>query len=217
MKKRHILVIAGASGVGKTTIATRLLSENAQLGFVRSVTTRAPRGDGHDSEYIYKSSEEFKSMADAGAFIEHMEYGGNMYGTPVFELERIFDDGKIPLLILDIKGVRSLRHRKFDFEPVIIYIWENLSVIEKRLYSRDLGEAPTAEKLISFVKRKDMNLRDYQNMTTIVDLFDAFVENDSIENAVVEIKSTFSKIVSGYRKDKEKNEKIAKELYKMTL
>ncbi len=214
MKKR-ILVIAGASGVGKTTVAARLLAESEEFGFVRSVTTRAPRGDGHDGEYIYKSREEILSLIAEDALIEHMEYGGNLYGTPAFELERIFGEGKTPLLILDIEGVKTLRSRKFDFEAVIIYIWEELDKIEKRLYLRDLGENPTAEKFLSFVKRKNMNLQDYQYMQTIVGFLDAFVRNNSIENTVSEVKKIFSSLSDGKPKNTSENEKTAKLLYEM--
>ena len=215
MNKRSILVIAGASGVGKTTIAARLLSEYSEFGFVRSVTTRAPRGDGHDDEYIYKSREEFLSLIEENALLEYMEYGENMYGTPAAELERIFGEGKIPLLILDIEGVKSLRRRKNDFLPIIIYIWENLDNIEKRLYLRDLSENPTAEKFLSFVKRKNANLRDYQNMPTIVDLFDAFVKNESPDSSALIIKNIFDGISLGESVPTSDNEKIAKKLYEM--
>ena len=117
---RNILVIAGASGAGKTTVAARLLSESEDFGLVRSITTRAPRGDGHDGEYIYTDRADFMKRAESGELVEYMEYGDNMYGTPVSELKRIFEEAKTPLLILDIEGVKSLRSRSFDFSSVKI-------------------------------------------------------------------------------------------------
>ena len=179
--KRRILVIAGASGAGKTTVMAAMLKRYNEFGLVRSVTTRAPRGDGHDAEYIYLDREEFMRRALGGELVEYMQYGDNMYGTPISELKRIFDEGKIPLLILDIEGVKSLRKRKFDFSPFIVYLWEELSVIEERLYERDVRNSPTDERILAFEKRKAMNRRDYLSMPEIYHLFDLFIKNEGIE------------------------------------
>lgn len=213
--KRKILVIAGASGVGKTTVAAHLLSTCTDFGLVRSITTRAPRGDGHDAEYIYLDRAEFLRRAESGETVEYMEYGGNMYGTPVSELDRIFGEGKIPLLILDIEGVKSLRSRSFDFTSTIVYVWDDINVIEKRLYARDLLESPTAEKLLSFIKRKEMNIRDYLGMPEISHLFDAFVQNDGIERCAAEIKELFDSDGTDISERQKENEKTAARLASM--
>ncbi|MBQ7333510.1 MAG: guanylate kinase, partial [Clostridia bacterium] len=105
---RSIVILAGASGVGKTSVAAEILSRNDEYRLIRSATTRAPRGDSHDGEYIYVSEEEFKELIFRGELLEYMNYGGNFYGTPVSEINLAFSLGKTPLLILDIEGVKSL-------------------------------------------------------------------------------------------------------------
>ena len=212
--KKSILVIVGASGAGKTTVATRLLSSASDFGFVRSITTRAPRGDAHDGEYIYTDRAGFLDRIEKGKLVEYMEYGDNMYGTPVSELDRIFGEGKIPLLILDIEGVKSLREKKLDFSAVIVYIYDDINVIEKRLYDRDLRE-PTAEKLLSFLKRKEMNIRDFLSMPNISHLFDAFVRNDGVEKCAEKIREVFDKVLCGDNSSSEENEKVAASLFEM--
>ena len=107
MKK--ILVIAGPSAVGKTTVMNEILRQNAGFEYIRSATTRAPRGDVFDLEYIYLSKEEFLERIENGGVLEYTEYGGNFYGTPKSEIERIFSVGKTPVLILDLNGVKSLK------------------------------------------------------------------------------------------------------------
>ena len=104
-----ILVLAGPSAVGKTTVMKALMSKYEGFDYIRSATTRAPRGDGYDSEYIYLSINDFSSLIKNGGVLEYTEYGGNFYGTPSSEIERIFEDGKIPMLILDINGVKTLK------------------------------------------------------------------------------------------------------------
>ncbi len=211
---RSILIIAGASGAGKTTVASRLTKISESFGMVRSITTRAPRGDGHDSEYIYTDRADFLKKVSYGELVEYMEYGDNLYGTPKSELERIFSLGKIPLLILDLEGVKSIRAGQFDFKPIIIYIWGSLNEIEKRLYKRDLCE-PSAEKLLSFIKRKEMNIRDYLAMPQLYNLFDAFLENDGIDNCAKSIEQLFLSLSGGLAISEEENKRTAVMLSEM--
>lgn len=211
---RSILVIAGASGVGKTTVADALIKKYGTFGLVRSITTRAPRGDGHDEEYIYTDRDGFIKKAESGELVEYMEYGGNMYGTPVSELERVFSEGNVPLLILDLEGVKSLRKKNFDFNSVIVYVWDELNTIEKRLYARDLSE-PTADKLLSFIKRKEMNIRDYLSMPGISHLFDSYVRNEGIEECAASVKSVFDKVNGGEVLSEEEKIKTASALFEM--
>lgn len=214
--KRSILVIAGASGVGKTTVASALLTEPSSFGLVRSITTRAPRGDGHDGEYIYATREEFSRMVEADELVEYTDFGDNMYGTPKCELNRVFGEGRVPLLVLDVEGIKSLRKREFDFTPVIVYLWYELDLIEKRLYDRDLKEEPTAEKLLSFLKRKANNVRDYLAMPELCPKIDLFVRNERVEESAGEILSAFDKISRGEASNTSaENKKIALALYEM--
>ena len=141
---RSIVGLAGASGAGKKSIAMEILSKTSEYKLIRSATTRAPRGDGHDGEYLYYSEEEFKELISKNALLEYMNYGGNFYGTPHSEIECAFRDGKTPLLILDLEGIKSLRSKSFDFSVFCFYIYDDLNVIERRLYDRYLSKNPTA-------------------------------------------------------------------------
>ena len=68
---RKILILAGPSAVGKTTVMKEILSRSDEFEFIRSATTRAPRGDGHDSEYIYLTEIEFKKRIADGEMLEY--------------------------------------------------------------------------------------------------------------------------------------------------
>ena len=52
---KALLILVGPSAVGKTTVADEIISRGG-FSLIRSLTTRAPRGDGHDDEYIYTDS-----------------------------------------------------------------------------------------------------------------------------------------------------------------
>ena len=209
---KSILVLAGPSGVGKTSVAVEILSKSEKYKLIRSATTRRPRGDGHDGEYIYFSEEEFENLITSGELLEYMNYSGNFYGTPYSEINLAFSEGKIPLLILDLAGVNSLRRKNFDFSVFVFYIFEDPNVIEKRLYDRELLKNPSVSALETFLKRRAANLKDYSRLPAIADNFDAFVKNETVEksaDAVIKLHKEFS---LGRAKNIEENTKIAEEL-----
>ena len=210
---RSALIITGPSGVGKTTVATELLSQCSGFEFVRSATTRQKRGDAYDSEYIYLTNEEFKAMISSDGLLEYMEYGGQMYGTPRSEIDRIFSIGKIPLLILDINGVKSIRSTDLGFKSIIFYIYDDVNVIEQRLYDRYLKDSPTADKFFAFLSRKNSNRRDYSELPNIATLFDAFFKNVTVNDTATAICNTFFSVFDGKNPvDPKENMRIAEEL-----
>jgi guanylate kinase len=194
--KNCILVLVGASGVGKTTVMNAMMEKSNAFSFSRSATTRAPRGDGNDSEYLYVSREDFLSRIEKGEMLEYMQYGENYYGTPKSEIDRIIGEGKVPLLILDIEGAKSVRRLELGIKPIIVYIWDELDVIEKRLYERELA-VPSAEKMISYLKRKSANINDYLSMQENAELFDVFVKNVGITETADEVLRIFERISGG--------------------
>lgn len=186
-----ILVLAGPSAVGKTTVMNEIISVSGSFEYIRSATTRAPRGDEYDSEYIYLSEREFRERIDSGEMLEYTEFGGNFYGTPNSEIERVFACGKTPLLILDINGVTTLKSRSFAFETVAIYITADIDVLDKRLYERTIASGNTNEALKVFEKRKAQNRRDLSNLPEISKLFDLTVVNTTVSETAKEILSFF--------------------------
>ena len=211
---REALVLVGASGAGKTTVAQAIIENGSKFLMVRSVTTRAPRGDSHDGEYIYKTRDEFLKMVQDSELLEYMEYGDNLYGTPKSEVDRIFSTGKIPLFILDLEGVKSLRSKDIDFKPIVVYIWSDLDEVESRLYSRDL-KVITAEKLVAVKKRTEMNVRDYLEMPKLFPLFDAFAENIQISKTAQDVTDLFFSFSRGRAADFESNRLTAEWLFQI--
>ena len=177
---RKILILAGPSAVGKTTVAGELLKKEPRFEFIRSATTRARRGDGFDSEYIYLSKEEFKQAVLHGEMLEYTEFSGNFYGTPNSEIERIFAEGKIPLLILDINGVRSLKSTNRDFYAFSVYLTEDVEVLDTRLYERVRTAKNYDSALQIYEKRREQNRRDLENLENIKMFFDFTVKNEEI-------------------------------------
>ena len=210
MKRENcVLIIAGPSGAGKTVIATSIVNMHPEFTFLRSGTTRPKRGDQHDDEYIYYTTEEFKAAIANGEMAEHAVYGGNMYGTPNAELDRAFGEGKIPLLVLDLNGVRSLAlHPKYS--ACNVYIYTDIEVIEDRLRARYFGENEKPDSEKNFNTRREQNLADWRTISEFEDYIHAFIENDrTVEECCDTVLNTFYAYVDGEEKDEWANHAIA--------
>ena len=174
------LILAGPSAVGKTTVAKELMRLWHSFTLLRSATTRPPRNDGNDGEYIYLSRNEFEGLIARGDMLEYMEYAGELYGTPRTELLRAEREGKIPLLILDLVGVESLSHREGVTAPLAVYIYDEPEVLTSRLAERYGTDSQ------KYRARVEQNARDAENIDAYRHLFTAFVKNDSTPTACAE-------------------------------
>ena len=203
-----VLVIAGPSGAGKTVVATSIVNEHPEFTFLRSGTTRPKRGDAHDDEYIYYTEEEFLAAVANGEMAEHAIYGGNMYGTPNAELDRAFAEGKTPLLVIDLNGVKSLAlHPKYS--ACNLYIYTDFDVIADRLKDRYFGENEKPDSEKNFNTRVAQNLRDWREICEYEDYIHAFVDNSSsIKSCCDKVLSTFAAFVDGEVKDEWSNHAI---------
>ena len=194
--KKYAVIFAGPSGAGKTTVADALIEKTGAYSMSRSATTRAPRGDGRDDEYIYLTREEFDKALAEGDVLEHTLYGGNMYGTRRVEIERILGEGRYPVLVLDMNGVDSLKRAELPYPVIAIYLYNDLDVIERRLTGREAISA-SADKLAAIKKRCDINKEDYLSLPERSVNFDRFVKNEDLDECVEEVMRTIESVLSG--------------------
>ncbi|MBP3592287.1 MAG: guanylate kinase [Clostridia bacterium] len=185
------LILVGPSGVGKNTVAEILLgAKDSPFSYSRSLTTRDPRGTYAD-EYLYVSEQEFLSRVQAGKMLEYTLYGGNYYGTPMSEVERSHSEGKIPLMILDINGVESIRRDHPSLPIFAVYLYADPAQIRDRLQARDLGDG-CEENRKRIARRLENNREDFRSLADgRLHLFDAFVENLCADAAAREVLSIF--------------------------
>ena len=135
---QKILIITAPSGAGKTSVTTHLLRHVPELAFSVSAATRLPRENEISGvDYYFMSPEEFKQKIQANEFVEwEMVYEGKYYGTLKSELQRIWANGKIPVLDRDVQGAIHVQQQCPD-KPFSIFIEPpSIEELKRRLQGR---------------------------------------------------------------------------------
>lgn len=133
-----IIVITAPSGAGKTSITRHLLQTFPQLAFSVSAATREARGsEVHGKDYYFLPLEDFQEKIKNNRFIEwEMVYQGKYYGTLRSELERIWENGQVPVLDIDVKGAIHVQQQFNDSTLSIFIEPPSIDELKRRLESR---------------------------------------------------------------------------------
>ena len=105
-----LLVVAGPSGSGKSSIIRKMLELFPDLVEQVTYTTREPRPEevpGQD--YVFESRVSFMSKLAEGFFLEHANVHGNLYGTPMQSLRKKLQVGCTVIMDIDVQGVAQVR------------------------------------------------------------------------------------------------------------
>ena len=146
-----LFVFSGASGVGKSTVLKKVMSQRADLAFSVSATTRPPRpGEEEGVAYYFISKEQFEDMIAKDAFLEYDNHAKNYYGTPIEQLEDKLTRGHV---VLDIEpvGAKNVKTKRPD--AVLIFILPpSQEELERRLRGR--GDTPEDQIRIRLERAK---------------------------------------------------------------
>lgn len=85
-----LIIFSAPSGSGKSTIINYLLTQNLNLAFSISATSRPPRGTEQNGvEYFFLTPDEFRSRIANDEFLEYEEvYQDRFYGTLKAQVEK---------------------------------------------------------------------------------------------------------------------------------
>lgn len=181
------VVLSGPSGAGKSTLIKKLFKDYENVfGFSVSHTTRQPRpGEVNGKDYHFVTREEMKKEIDAGEFIEHAEFSGNMYGTSKAAVQAVQAQNQICVLDVDIQGVKNIK--RTDLNPIYISVQPpSMDVLEKRLRDR---QTETEESLLKRLSAARIDLE----LSKEPGLFDLVIVNDDLEKAYSELKEVLLK------------------------
>ena len=176
MSKGKLVVISGASGVGKGTVLGIMMRKHPELRFSVSATTRAPRPSEQDGiHYYFITKERFEEMIAAGEFLEYDAHAANYYGTPRAQALEKMENGHV-LLDIEPKGAGQVKANMP--EATLIFIMPpSVEELERRLR----GRGDTSEEQICLRMERAIWEMDQRGW------YDHVLVNDDAERCAEEI------------------------------
>ena len=170
MKK--VIIFSAPSGSGKTTLVKHCLQHFPQLAFSVSCTTRNPRGQEKNGiDYHFISPHEFRKRIADGEFVEFEEvYTDKYYGTLKSEVEKIWNEGKVVIFDVDVKGGIALK-KYFEDKALSIFIMPpSVAELERRLINRATDDAETIKTRVSKAELEMGFQHDFDRILVNTDL-----------------------------------------------
>lgn len=202
IKKGFLIIISSPSGVGKTTIARKLLKifKNSYLSV--SCTTRQPRlNEKNGIDYFFSDKKKFLRIKKQNKFLESAKVYKNFYGTLKSEVFKNLSKNKIVFLDVDWQGAREIR-KKMNGDCFSIYLLPpSIKILKQRLIKRHLNNLKLAYERFSLSKK---DIPYYQE-------YDCTIVNNSLEKCIQEVKME----IKNYIKKKLLKKKIEDKVNKL--
>lgn len=171
--KGTLLIVAGPSGVGKSSLCKRLLREFDTLRLSISYTTRSPRGTEVDGvAYHFIDVPRYESMVAEGAFAESAFVHGNYYGSSHAAIDEVLSLGNDVLFDIDYQGARQLKDA-FPNARAVLLMPPSMAVLEARLRGRDTDGEEVIQRRLAAARHE---LSQFE-------LFDFAIVNDEFDRA----------------------------------
>ena len=172
----QLVVLAGPSAVGKSTVVGGLRSAVPDLYFSVSMTTRAPRpGEVDGKDYFFVTPEHFQGRIDRGEMLEWADIHGGLQrsGTPAGPVQEAMEAGRPVLVEVDLAGARNIKRLLPEARTVFLAppSWD---VLVQRLTGRGTETPEVIERRLT-TARKELDAQGE---------FDTVVVNDDVDAAV---------------------------------
>ena len=179
MAKGIVVILTGASSVGKGQIRERLLADpDLSLFFSISETTRPQKeGEVDGKDYYFVTHEAFAESVKNKELLEYTEFNGYYYGTPKAQVDFLVEKGKNVLIEVEAQGVGPIKLNIPD--SVAFFVMPaSMEELEKQIEMRYKDDEASIQRRINKA-RMEMELAP---------LFRNVVTNDDVDKAVAEIK-----------------------------
>ena len=175
----RLVVLAGPSAVGKSTVVSRLRGAVPDLYFSVSMTTRAPRpGEVDGQDYFFVTPEHFQGRIDRGEMLEWADIHGGLQrsGTPAGPVQEAMEAGRPVLVEVDLAGARNIKRLLPEANTVFLAppSWD---ILVQRLTGRGTETPEVIERRLT-TAREELDAQGE---------FDVVVVNDDVDTAVASI------------------------------
>ena len=175
-----MLVLSSPSGAGKTTIARRLLDEDAGLELSVSATTRQRRpGEVEGKDYHFVTTSDFQIMINDRTLLEYAKVFENYYGTPLAPVMAALLEGRDILFDIDWQGTQQLADASREDLVSVFILPPSTRDLEQRLLSRAQDTVDVVAKRMSKAADEISHYREY----------DYILVNRDIDVAVAQVKA----------------------------
>lgn len=163
MKQGLLIVLSGPSGVGKGTVLKELMKdESLKLSYSISMTTRKMREGEVDGEnYYFVSREEFEKAVDEGKMLEHAEFVGNYYGTPLDEVVKLRKEGRNVILEIEVQGCKQVQEKVPDVLTIFL-VPPSMEELEKRIRGRKTEPEEIIQERLAKAEREMKMMDQYK-------------------------------------------------------
>lgn len=174
---KHIFVISGPSGVGKSSIAQAILKKyKGRITYSISMTTRKIRdGEEDGREYIFTTVDHFERLIKEDAFIEYARVHDNYYGTLKSQIDDSFKKGIAILLDVDTRGALNIKTR-YPESVLMFIVPPCIEELKRRLFKRHTDAPEVIERRINNA------MAEIEKSTQ----YDYVVKNEELEQAIRE-------------------------------
>lgn len=181
--QQKIIILTAPSGAGKTSITRYLLKKfPEQIAFSISAATRNPRGiEKNGVDYYFITVEEFTNKIQHEEFIEwEMVYDGKYYGTLKSELQRIWNDNKVPLLDIDVKGAIHIQQQYPENTLTIFIEPPSIDELKRRLNTRGTETEQTLNARVGKASYELSFTHSFDHVIINADLLKACAETEAL-------------------------------------
>ncbi|XP_018021718.1 MAGUK p55 subfamily member 7 [Hyalella azteca] len=193
------VVLIGPPGVGRNELKRRLVALDPEK--FRSpvpMTSRPPRaGEVNGRDYQFVTREKLNELAEVGQLVEHGEYKGHMYGTPLEDIKTLMNAGYVVVVNPHYQALKYLRCA--ELKPYVIFIEppplallkeSRAAAQAKSTFDADTDRPFTEEELKKMLKSAQRIRYHYSHC------FDEVIVNDVLSSAFTRLMDAIQRLES---------------------
>jgi guanylate kinase len=185
VKMDKIIVIAGPTGSGKTTVADYLKQQYGVTQVITHTTRPKRENEQQGVDYYFESDVTFED----NHFLEQVRYSHYRYGSSFEGLRRAWKKTPIACIVLDTAGAITYFEQLKDQVEVLFLTVDAESILKDRLLKRGDDPAVIAKRIDSPEYKRDMQLpADLKGHATVIDNNDWEVTKQKLDQFYQDVK-----------------------------